>query len=218
MELARELFEKRELEPAEERILSAMVLPGQQQGNRAQPFTQNNGNPTATAPGPGVPLPGAQQSSSGKITLAHTLEGVEQSSRLETGRWPAYVEYVEETQASTGSQGIRFHLRFLNFPGVSTNNPNDGRKGRHDVWVTPKAMWKVKNSFCAVGQCNAINEFDARAAENVLVMVEVTEDTFTPNPTDQNPNPKEVTTTKCDSIYEWPEDYGGAGTKLQRAA
>jgi hypothetical protein len=93
---------------------------------------------------------------------------------------------------------------------VASENPNDGRKDRHDVYVTPKAMWKVKNTFCAVGQCEAISEFDAKAAENVLVMVDVTENKYTPEGQTQ-----ERITTKCDTLLEWPADYGGAGTRLQ---
>jgi hypothetical protein len=205
------LFEKREIEEQEERILNSMVLPTP--GNKPGPFGQGAAAPTATAPRPGVPIPGAGVSSAGKIQLAQSLEGVEKSSPLVAGQWPAYVEYVEEITASTGSQGIRFHLRFLTFPGVASENPNDGRKGRHDVYVTPKAMWKVKNTFCAVGQCDAVTEFDANEAANVLVLVDVTKDSYTPNPTELNPNPKEVETSKCDTIREWPDHLGGAGTK-----
>lgn len=186
-------------------------------GAKPNAFTQQAAVPSATAPRPGVPLPGSGNSSTGKIVLANTLEGVEQSTPLVVGQWPAYVEYVEETEARTGAQGIQFHLRFLNFPGVATENPNDGRKGKHTVYVTPKAMWKVKNTFCAVGQCDAVMEFDAKAAEMVLVVVEVANDTFTPNPTEMNPNPKEITTAKCDTIREWPEHLGGPGTKYQGA-
>lgn len=171
--------------------------------------------PTATAPRPGVPLPGAQQQSSGLIELAHSLEGVEESGRLDFGQHAAYVEYVEGFTAGTGSQGIRFHLRFINFEGVRADSRNAGRKGKHEVYVTPKAMWKVKNSFCAVGQCDATTQFDANEAQNVLVVVEVTENRFTPNPTEANPNPSEVVTGKCDSILPWPDHLGGVGTKYE---
>lgn len=179
-----------------------------------QGFKQSSpGAPTATAPRPGTPLPGAN-STPGMISLAHSLENVEESSRLETGMWPAVVEDVNEVTASTGSQGIEFKLRFLNFEGVATINPNDGRSGKHTVYVTPKALWKVKNSFCAVGQCDAITQFNKKAAIGVLVMVDVTANKYLPNDREDIPE-NYVTTSKCDSIIGWPVDKGGPGARLQ---
>lgn len=185
-------------------------------GDKSAPFSQNANTPTATAtaPRPGVPLPGSQKSSGGKIQLAHSLEGVEQSASLTTGQHPAVVEYVESISASTGAQGIQFHLRFTDFVINDQPTPNNGRRSKHTVYVTPKAMWKVKNSFCAVGQCDAIDEFDADEAQNVMVLVVVTEESWTPPATDMNPNPIERKSTKCDTILAWPDEHGGPGTKL----
>lgn len=197
-----------------------MVLP-----NQANPFKQSSGataqatlpgaghNPTPT-PG-GAPLPGGAGTSRGKIQLAHTLENVEQSGLLTIGQHPAVIQRVEEVVARTGSQGIKFHLLFINFDGVETNNPNAGRHDTHTVYVTPKAMWKVKNTFCAVGQCDVISEFDMEAAQGVLVMVDVTKESFTPTPTEANPNPSPRDSTKCDTLIEWPAHLGGAGAKYQ---
>ena len=178
------------------------------------PFKQGAAGPTATAPRPGVPLPGAAgANSSGKIQLAHSLENIEESGRLEPGEGQvAYVEYVEERAASTGSQGIHFHLKFV--PGPGAKNPN--RTTVHSVYVTPRALWKVKNSFCAVGQCEALAEFDMRAAENVMVLVDVTKDSFTPTPTEQDPDPKPRDTYKADTIRPWPDDKGGPGFPLSK--
>lgn len=188
------------------------TVPGQ-----ANVFKQSGAAPTTTAPRPGVPLPGAA-SVPGAITLVHSLENVEQSTRLEPGQHPAYIESVEEVRAkSSGAQGIQFKLRFIHFDGVEKVNPNDGRSGKHTVYVTPKALWKVKNTFCAVGQCDAVASFNAREAENVLVIVDVTTDRYLPEGKEDIED-NYVHTSKCDTLIPWPLHLGGPGVKLQVAA
>lgn len=181
-------------------------------------------NPFAAMPAPGgspvaatplipgaAPLPpGGAANDTGVIKLTQTLEGVDASGGgppLVTGFWPAKVTKLEPGQSSNGNQSITFHLLFVQWPGLP-DNPNAGKPGRHTVYVTPAAMWKVKSSAIAIGQGDALTELNGNAAKNTMVMVDVQTSEYTSKTTGQS-----VKGTRCESIFPWPDEGGGPGTK-----